>query len=141
VLPPPDDSQLILVAEDNSVNQEIIRRQVQHLGYDCVITDNGEAALEYWRTRPFGLLLTDCYMPDMDGVALTQAIRRYEQTEALPRLPIIALTANAMRGEAERCLQAGMDDYLSKPLQLATLRQLLARWLGSPGEVVARLRE
>lgn len=141
VLPPPDDSQLILVAEDNSVNQEIIRRQLQHLGYDCVITDNGQSALEHWRARPYGLLLTDCYMPDMDGITLTKTIRQHEQADSLPRLPIIALTANAMRGEAERCIQAGMDDYLSKPLQLATLRHLLARWLGQPGEVVVRLRE
>ncbi len=119
----------VLVAEDNPVNRLVIGRQLQRLGVPAVIVDDGDAALARWRgagTR-FSLLLTDLHMPGLDGEALCAAIRREES--AGRRLPIIALTANAVRGEAERAIAAGMDDYLTKPVPLQRLAAALQRWL------------
>ena len=118
---------LILVAEDDPVNQKVIRRQLALLGLACEIAVNGADALEQWRSGEHALLLTDLHMPEMDGYALTQSIRREEKKDR--RFPIIALTANALRGEDARCTAAGMDDYLSKPVQIETLRGVLANWL------------
>lgn len=120
---------LLLVVEDNPINQQVITRQLQWLGYACLVADDGQQALELLARHRFGLLLTDCYMPVMDGYALTAAVRRAELLARKERTPIIALSANAMRGEAERCLQAGMDDYLAKPVDLGTLQLMLERWL------------
>lgn len=119
--------QLILLAEDNETNRDVLREQLRLLGYTAEVAEDGVAALAQWRTGRYGLLLTDCHMPLMDGFALTAAIR----AEELPgqRRPIIAVTANAMRGEAQNCLACGMDDYLSKPLRLQELGPMLAKWL------------
>ena len=119
---------LILVAEDNEINRDVIRRQLKLLGYAAEIADDGAAALALWGRRRYGLLLTDCHMPEMDGYALTEAIRQAEGFTG-QRLPIVAFTANALKGEAERCLRAGMDDYLAKPVELAQLQAALAQWL------------
>ena len=131
---------LILVAEDDPVNQKVIRRQLALLGLACEIAVNGADALQQWRSGRHALLLTDLHMPEMDGYALTQSIRREEAKDG--RFPIIALTANALSGEDARCAAAGMDDYLSKPVQIETLRGVLANWLpeqtlqpASPGAV------
>jgi PAS domain S-box-containing protein len=122
--------QLILVAEDDEVNQQVILRQVEVLGYAAEVAGNGQEALRLWRAGRYALLLTDLHMPDMDGYTLTEAIR---QEEALrsdgARLPILALTANALHGEAMRALASGMDDYMTKPLQLDLLKAALAKWL------------
>ena len=124
---------LILVAEDNDINRRVIRHQLALLGLACETADDGLQALARWRdalaSRRYGLLLTDLHMPAMDGYELTAAIRAGEP--AAERLPIVALTANALSGEAERCRAAGMDDYLSKPVQMAQLGTILARWLPS----------
>ena len=122
---------LILVAEDNETNRDVMHEQLRLLGYAAEVAVDGKAALAMWRSRRYGLLLTDCHMPHMDGFALTAAIRQ----EELPggRLPIIAITANAMQGEAERCRDRGMDDYLSKPLRMRELAKLLDKWLPLPG--------
>ncbi|MBU6951528.1 hybrid sensor histidine kinase/response regulator [Hahella sp. HN01] len=117
----------ILVAEDNLTNQEVIRLQLKRLGLDCIIVENGCQALAVWQQRQVDLVLTDCHMPEMDGFQLTSAIR--EKEGAGLRTPIIAITANALRGEAERCLHAGMDDYLSKPVEIRKLYETLAKWL------------
>lgn len=119
---------LILLAEDNVTNQKVIQRQLGKLGYACEIAADGELALEAWRDRDFGLLLTDCHMPNMDGYQLTGAVRADEEKTGI-RKPIIAVTANALEGEAEKCLAAGMDDYLSKPLAMKDLREKLRKWL------------
>jgi PAS domain S-box-containing protein len=121
---------LLLVVDDNAINQLVISRQLQWLGYACLVAGDGQQALELFARHRFGLLLTDCYMPVMDGYALTAAVRRAEQAAGKERTPIIAVSANAMRGEAERCLQAGMDDYLTKPVALGTLQHVLEKWLG-----------
>ncbi len=119
--------QLILVAEDNETNQKVILRQLALLGFAADVADDGKQALEGWRSGDYALLLSDLHMPEMDGYQLTAAIRTAEQGKR--HIPIVALTANALRGEAEHCREAGMDDYLSKPARLADLKAMLEKWL------------
>ncbi len=122
--------QLILVAEDDEVNQQVILRQVEVLGYAAEVAGNGQEALRMWREGSYALLLTDLHMPDMDGYTLTETIRQEEATRpGGRRMPILALTANALHGEAMRALASGMDDYMTKPLQLDMLRVALERWM------------
>jgi len=123
--------QLILLAEDNLTNQDVIRRQLAMLGYACEIANNGAEALKAWRRGRYAILLTDCHMPELDGYDLTGAIRTEEKPTG-KRLPIIAVTANALQGEAERCIAAGMDDYVSKPIAMAVLRAKLQKWMPPP---------
>jgi two-component system, sensor histidine kinase and response regulator len=120
---------LILVVEDNATNQKVILRQLHLLGCAADIASSGREALRLWGGCSYALLLTDLHMPEMDGYELTGTIRAAEARGAVRRLPIIALTANALAGEAERCRVAGMDDYLTKPTQLSALRARLERWL------------
>ncbi len=122
--------QLILLAEDNLTNQDVIRRQLALLGYACEIANNGKEALHAWRKGSYALLLTDCHMPEMDGYELTGQIRALEQGRD-KRAPIIAVTANALQGESERCISAGMDDYISKPIAMPALRAALKKWMPS----------
>jgi len=98
------------------------------LGYAVEMYDNGQLALEAWQKKNYAILLTDCHMPEMDGYELTGEIRKRED-DLDDRFPIIAITANALQGEAERCLEAGMDDYLSKPLEMPKLKQALGKWM------------
>jgi len=123
-----EQSTLILVAEDNPTNRDVIRRQLNLLGFACEMANNGKQALEDWRSGKYAVLLTDCHMPEMDGFELTNAIRKYEKNNN-KRLPIIAITANALQGEAKRCIEAGMDDYLSKPFDIKILREKLYKWM------------
>ncbi len=118
---------LILIAEDNKVNQKVLTHQLGLLGYTADIASNGREALELWRSGDYALLLTDLHMPEMDGYQLTAGIRA-EQTDA-NRIPIIALTANALKGEAQRCQDIGMDGFLSKPARLEVLRAMLEKWM------------
>lgn len=118
---------LILVAEDNEINQKVIRQQLNLLGYAADIANDGVEALKRLQQCDYGLLLTDLHMPEMDGIDLTKTIRAAETGQK--HLPIVALTANALKGEKEHCLSVGMDDYLSKPVQLDELRELLEKHL------------
>ncbi len=118
---------LILIAEDNETNQKVIVRQLALLGRTAEVAADGLEALQRWQSGEYALLLTDLHMPKMDGYALTQAIRAEEK--GVRRTPIIALTANALKGEAEHCRAVGMDDYRSKPIPLAELRAVLNQWL------------
>jgi PAS domain S-box-containing protein len=122
---------LILIAEDNETNRDVMREQLRLLGYACEMAHDGAQALQMWQDQPgrYALLLTDCHMPNMDGFQLTEALRAAQTTGA--RLPIIAITANAMQGEAQRCREHGMDDYLSKPLRLTELGPMLSKWMPS----------
>jgi signal transduction histidine kinase/CheY-like chemotaxis protein/HPt (histidine-containing phosphotransfer) domain-containing protein len=120
---------LILVAEDNPTNRDVISRQLKILGYTCELANDGKEALEAWRSGRYSILLTDCHMPNMDGYDLTGAIREHEKAQSKDRAPIVAITANALQGEAERCLAAGMDDYMSKPIDMRELRDKLNRWM------------
>ncbi|MDR3370569.1 CHASE domain-containing protein [Rhodoferax sp.] len=120
-------SRLILLAEDNETNRDVLHEQLRLLGYAAEVADDGMVALAMWRTGRYALLLTDCHMPRMDGFALTAAIRADEPPQR--HSIIIAITANAMQGEVEHCLACGMDDYLSKPLRLQELGHMLVKWL------------
>ena len=119
---------LILVAEDNRTNQVVIRMQLNNLGYAAEIVSDGLKALQAWRTGRYSILLSDIHMPEMDGLDLVAAIRKEEQDKG-EHLPVIAITANAMHGESQRCLNAGMDDYLSKPLEMEKLAEMLEKWM------------
>ena len=121
---------LVLVAEDNDINQKVIQQQLALLGYAADVVGDGREALKHWESGDYALLFTDLHMPEMDGYQLTAAIRNDEIKKAGRRhIPIVALTANALKGEAEHCRIVGMDDYLSKPVQLVDLKATLARWL------------
>jgi len=117
---------LILVAEDNEYNQKVILQQLMLLGRTADIANNGQEALARWATGAYAILITDLHMPLMDGYELTAAIRAVEAGHS--HIPIIAFTANALKGEAERCKAIGMDDYLSKPVQLVQLKAMLKKW-------------
>ncbi len=121
---------LILVAEDNDINQKVLRKQLALLGFTAHIAANGREALECSRRRDYPLLLTDLHMPQMDGYELALAIREGEAGQR--RMPIVALTANALKGEARRCRDIGMDDYMTKPVQLVALKAMLGKWLPAP---------
>lgn len=118
----------ILVAEDNAVNQMVITAHLNHLGYESQAVANGQEVLEALRSGAFHLILMDCQMPEMDGYTATRRIREGEQG-ANKRIPIIALTANAMAEDQQKCLSAGMDDYLTKPFKRETLSATLENWL------------
>ena len=123
----------VLLAEDNPVNVEVALAMLDSLGLDVVCAHNGEEALHAARAEEFDLVLMDCQMPVMDGFAATAEIRRHEQHASHARmLPIVAITANALQGDRESCLAAGMDDYLSKPFTQQELANTLARWIALP---------
>jgi CheY-like chemotaxis protein/HPt (histidine-containing phosphotransfer) domain-containing protein len=124
--------QLILVADDDPTNRAVIQRQLEFLGYAAEVAETGLQALALWRTGRHALLLTDLHMPEMDGYDLAESIRRGESGLSGARLPILALTANALKGEAIRTRAAGMDDYLTKPVSLASLQGALERWMPAP---------
>lgn len=115
----------ILVAEDNAVNQVVATRLLEKAGYTVTIAENGEVALEKLASAEFDLILMDCQMPIMDGFEATRLIRQQEKTTE-SHIPIIAVTANAMKGDMEKCLEAGMDDYLPKPLNQAELLAMVS---------------
>ncbi|WP_426958460.1 PAS-domain containing protein [Muricoccus radiodurans] len=121
----------LLVADDHPVNREVLERQLALLGLEADLAEDGVAALECWRRQRHSVVLLDLHMPRMDGLDLTRAIRREEQANGLVRSALIAVTANALKGEDERCYAAGMDGFLSKPVALDTLGRVLSRWIPS----------
>jgi len=125
----------VLVAEDSETNRIVITRQLELIGFAADVVCNGLQALEQWRTGDYALVLTDLHMPRMDGYGLASAIRAEE--EVGHRTPIVALTANALQDEEQRCLAAGMDAYLSKPVRLPQLKAAIEAWLGEPSRVEA----
>ena len=135
------DGRLILVVDDHPINRMVLVRQVNALGFAAESADNGREALEMWTTGRFSLLLTDCNMPEMDGYQLAERIRQREKATSGKRITIIACTANALGGEAEKCFAAGMDDYVAKPISLEQLAGKLERWLPaeSPPDPVTRM--
>jgi signal transduction histidine kinase/DNA-binding response OmpR family regulator len=121
----------VLVAEDNPVNQKLGVAQLRKLGYEAEVASTGREAVEAVAKRTYVAILMDCHMPEMDGYEATTEIRRQEKSSAR-RIPIIALTANALEGDRERCLAAGMDDYVAKPVRIEDLRRVLERVAKSP---------
>jgi CheY-like chemotaxis protein len=119
-----------LLAEDNETNRDVMSEQLRLLGYAVEVAQDGSQALALWQTQRHALLLTDCHMPHMDGFELTRCIRAEEMPGT--RLPIVAVSANAMQGEAQRCHDLGMDDFLAKPLRIHALGLMLAKWLPHP---------
>jgi signal transduction histidine kinase/CheY-like chemotaxis protein len=120
----------VLLVEDNAVNAFISAASLESMGVASVHASDGTEAVDLYRERRFDAILMDCEMPVMDGFAATRIIREFEVASGKPRTPIIALTANALSGDREHCLKQGMDDYLSKPIELRQLGVLVAKWLG-----------
>jgi CheY-like chemotaxis protein len=117
----------VLVAEDNVINQLLIRRLIEKAGHEVLVVGNGREALAMLETHRFDVVFMDVQMPELDGMAATAEIRRREAITGAARLPVIALTANAMTGDRERYLDGGMDGYLSKPVNIREVAALLER--------------
>ncbi|KQY50488.1 hypothetical protein ASD14_12315 [Lysobacter sp. Root494] len=123
---------LVLVVDDHPINRMVMRSQLATLGYAAETADDGQQALEMWASGRYALVLTDCNMPRLNGYELSRRIRASEAERGLPRTPVVACSANALRGVVESCLEAGMDDYLAKPTGLEALSKTMQRWLPLP---------
>ncbi len=121
---PATDSPRILIAEDNAINQKVVMLILRRAGFNIDVVSDGNEAVEAHRQRPYDLILMDCQMPSMDGFEASRHIRKLNT----PQPVIIAVTANALVGERERCLDAGMDDYISKPFQAEQLVSIVKKW-------------
>lgn len=120
---------LVLLIDDHPTNRIVISRQLALAGFACEVAEDGREGFERWRSGRYGLVLSDVHMPGVDGYQLARMIREQEARQARARTPIVALTASALKGEAERCLAAGMDDCLVKPVPVPVLAERLLRWL------------
>jgi CheY-like chemotaxis protein len=130
--PAPQSGPHVLLADDNEINILLGQELLQRLGCRVTTAANGRQALGRLEEAHFELILMDCRMPEMDGYKATAEIRRRNVTLNGQRVPIIALTANAAEGDRQRCLDAGMDDYLTKPFRRRDLERVLARWVSQP---------
>jgi CheY-like chemotaxis protein/HPt (histidine-containing phosphotransfer) domain-containing protein len=126
---PPAESPRVLVVEDHPVNREVLVLQLKLLGISADTVENGADALEAWARGSYAAVLADIHMPHMDGHELARRLRAAEADRGAIRTPIVAVTADAMKGEEERCLASGMDAYLVKPVTIERLRAILERWL------------
>lgn len=120
--------ELILVAEDNIINQQVAQIYLDTMGYSCDIAANGQAAIDANNSTEYALILMDSQMPDIDGLTATKLIREGELKSG-KHIPIIAMTASALKGDRERFIAAGMDDYISKPIDIAPLQSMIEKWL------------
>lgn len=120
----------LLVVEDNAVNQQVARGRLEKLGFEVHIAENGALALEMLEQSSYDLIFMDCQMPVLDGYQATRRIREAEKRSEMARIPIVAMTAHALAGDRDQCIQAGMDDYVSKPFRTEELKSILSRWLG-----------
>jgi len=129
--PPPDETGVplarVLVAEDNPVNQAVAVKMLERAGVSADVAHDGRQAVEMLAGDNYSAVFMDCQMPRLDGYGATAEIRRLEGSER--STPIIAMTAHAMKGDRERCIEAGMDDYLAKPVRPAQLREMIDRWV------------
>lgn len=120
----------LLLAEDNLVNQKVATQFLKRLGMTCDVVGNGREAVAALQQKEYDLVLMDLHMPEMDGLEATREIRARESKQARPRLPVVALTADAVKGDREKCIEAGMDDYVTKPIRLNEIRNVLEKYLG-----------
>lgn len=121
----------ILLAEDNYINQKIAVKILSNLGYVVDVVSNGKEVLRELQSKHYDLILMDCQMPDMDGFTATKRIREFD-LELIKNIPIIAMTAHALKGDKERCLAAGMNDYISKPIKINELERIIEKWVNRP---------
>ena len=129
--------QRVLLAEDNPVNQKLAVLLMQKAGYSIDVADNGNMAVDMVKNGKYSLVFMDVQMPEMDGLEATRAIRQWEREGDRGHLPIIAMTASAMKGDKEMCLEAGMDDYVSKPLKPEFLFNTMKKWLSGQKEQIS----
>ena len=130
----------ILAADDHPVNRKFVEKVLEKLGFKNIdIVEDGKQALEMIEKNRYDIVLMDCQMPELDGYKATTLLREKEKKEGLSRLPVIALTANAMVGDRDKCLKAGMDDYLSKPIKAEKLTDLLTKWVGKKNEQIINI--
>jgi CheY-like chemotaxis protein/HPt (histidine-containing phosphotransfer) domain-containing protein len=134
--PRPRSGTRLLVAEDNTVNQQVLVAMLGVLGYDADVAADGGHALELFAVGDYAAVLMDCQMPRMDGYAATRELRALGGRGA--EVPVIALTASALAADEQRCREAGMDDFVTKPLRPETLARILDRWVGADGVAAAR---
>ena len=118
----------VLLAEDDAINQMVVEAMLGRLGCQVEVAPDGAAACDAAARGRYDLILMDCHMPVMDGFEATRRIREHEAQRRAAHTPIVALTADALAGDRERCLQAGMDDYMTKPVSTATLASVVERW-------------
>ena len=133
------DTYKILVVDDNKVNQQVALGMLERLGHSVELVGNGIECLKTIEKSAFDLILMDCHMPEMDGHEASKQIRSQEAPPE--RIPIVAMTANVQKGEREKCIASGMDDYLSKPLKISTLQKMLDKWLSSKKQADANNKE
>jgi FOG: CheY-like receiver len=117
------------VAEDNPVNQKVAQAMLRKMGLRADVVANGQEAVNALQIIPYDLVLMDCQMPEMDGFEATRCIRNGASGVINPSIPIIAMTASTMQGDRDKCIQAGMNDFIAKPVQKEELAEMLARWL------------
>ena len=117
------------MVEDNEINQIVLLKQLEILGYPAVVAKNGLQGLEMWQDKSYDVILLDCHVPVMDGFEMAKEIRKKEEHDDLPRVPIVAITANALTGDADKCHACGMDNYLAKPVEIISLEAKLSRYL------------
>jgi CheY-like chemotaxis protein len=132
----PRRNERILLAEDNTTNQTVATRLLEKMGFGVVVVANGREAVRALETDRFDLVFMDVQMPVMDGFDATRAIRSLESAVLNRRVPVIAMTAHALKGDRERCLAVGMDDYVSKPIDPKELAKVTERWVGPLPELV-----
>jgi CheY-like chemotaxis protein len=123
------DKVRILLTEDNPVNQKVAQAMLRKIGIQADVVANGQEAVNALNTHPYDLVLMDCQMPEMDGFEATRRIREQGSKALNPRIPIIAMTAATMQGDREKCIQAGMNDFIAKPFQQRELAEIIDRWL------------
>lgn len=127
---------MILVAEDNEINQMVMEQTLLGQGYEYKIVDNGRLAVEEFKSLAPDLIIMDVSMPEMNGYDATKAIRELEDKVG-GHVPIIGVTAHALKGDREKCLESGMDDYMPKPIDPSKLEVLIAKWIGANTQSIA----